>query len=358
MNWRCSVTRLMSTSALIAVLQGCSSVGNYTRSRIASLRRPKTSYRVAGFLDPARPENMPIAEKSQPIKIELVGIAINDQYANDMERALLQEAGVAARLSDGAATDAKEDAQEDHEFFSYKFKTKVGRAIGKRKDEIKERLREARRKVGDLSPIGDDAIDQIKHKLYTDASDRLKARYKVVVEVEMQSFDYKSQTFHYEAEFEQNAIESVKTIKEDWRKLLYRGSGADIITITVALQRTSMIAEAFQRRMQGAKESDLFADAFAAAFAGASEGVLRDLGRTLGARVDAKLVKYAKKHYEPTFELAKASFRFMTKQGDTVPHEDGLYLGTRILSLGVIPEGKSSKQSVLVTRLAAAKQGE
>ena len=33
-------------------------------------------------------------------------------------------------------------------------------------------------------------------------------------------------------------------------------------------------------------------------------------------------------------------------------------IGTRILNLGVIPEGKSSEQSVLVTRLTVAKLGE
>lgn len=344
---------LVALAACVCVHSGCSASNPFTRSFGIGprVRLPSADYTVIGVVGKPEQSDAPVAEKSQPIKIELHGIAVSDCIANDFERRLLQDAGIAqAAPAESSGTSKTPLGEVEEVFFSHEFRTMVGRGLQAKAARIRRRIRQVKGRPS----LRASTVEDLEGELYKATAARLKAKYKVTIELKVQSFDHKSQTFRYEKEIEQEAIDRPVTALPEWRRLIYRGHGADIMTITLTLERTSLIARALQKGLDELRRSTLFADTFESVFAGASEGILRDLGKKVGAALDRKVAKTAQTRYGPRFVLGNKSFEFMTKEGAAEPHEAGLIVGTRILKLTADMAGEAQRRDLLAVKLVTS----
>lgn len=341
-------------------LNGCSILQRFKRGA-SCLKKVNLDYSVhadmgANFWH----EEERIADNADAIEIALSGLTINDTVANDFERCLLHEAGILVELSIEDSKVTKASVWDDPtKLFSEKFKARIADSIAEKKDELNKEIAKEKgfeRKDGVYTVAMKETIFEIRkgllRKICEETEKHLKAKYKITIDVKMQSFDFKSQAFQYKKEINQYSLADFKTTLDAWKQLLFRGKGVDIVDITLTLERTSLISETLQKGLDELKDSTFFADTLMSVFAGASYNLLGNVGKAIGSGIDKEIYRIAKRRYGPTFEIGKSSFDFMTKAGYATPYTNALKFGKRELRLIAQLKGKTDKRfGFLVTNL-------
>jgi hypothetical protein len=291
--------------------------------------------------------NTPI-DRKDTVEWSLESIVVNDQVGNDLERKLLQKAAVISKVEDRARRLPEISAGDEilADFDSRLIdELKVG--IEANRAALEVRLATPGEQIS-ASDLVSKLLGNILHEL----SGRLEARYTITVERRAESFEFTAQdkVSTVTIEGKQQSIANPETTLSS-RRVLYRGSGVDAMSLKVKLRRTSLIAEKLQEELDRLKNSTFFSDLFQDVVSGLSMGILKGVGESIGRRVDQAVYEQAKDRYGPDFDIGSGSFEFMTKEGKNLPGSGVFFPGERDLSL--IARNPKGKQKVfLVAKLA------
>lgn len=314
-----------------------------------------TKYTIASEIGaPAGPD---IVDKNTPTIIIYTNLTINDVVGNELERKLLQEAGLLTKTN-STTTKGKPIAFEGDQF-SEEFR-----------NSLKNAAKEQAAQMPAAKPGQEISFDDIVSKALSKVSDQLKATYIISNKLTLQSFEFDKpdKVIQSQFKFDQTTLGyPITSSPPAWKALLFRGDGFDIATLDVSLNRKSLISDQLQSEIEKLQKSTFMADTLSSILGSipALGGAGSQVGKYFGAQLDKAIYNTVNNNYAPKFAIANANFPFMTSEtikreggnsvtlNPTVPDQT-FYLGNRELIITAKTQNQGNPVKVLTVTLDAS----